>query len=73
MKKLSILLITGITLISCNTTREVQVQRGTYEVVNNRIKFNPIENWKKFDYTAPDTIFRLRNTAVRKNKMLLPY
>lgn len=63
-----------IALASCNTTRQVQWQRGTYEVINNKINFKPVESWQKFDNdSAPDTIFRLRNTAVRKNKIVLTY
>lgn len=73
MKLTTTLALLLITLISCNTTRQIQLQRGTYEVVNNRINFKPIEGWKKFDVTsAPDTIFRLRNVAVR-NKIILTY
>jgi hypothetical protein len=74
MKNTITLLVLLITLISCNTTRQVQMQRGTYEVKNNKIYFQPVESWHKFDITsAPDTIFRMRNTAVRKDKIILTY
>lgn len=64
MKKAALIFIL---IASCKTERQVQIQRGTYQVVNNRISFKPLEDWKEFDNnTAPDTIFRLRNTSVRK-------
>lgn len=70
---ITILSIAAI-LASCGTTREVQMQRGTYEVINGHINFKPVDTWQKFDVnSAPDTIFRLRNTAVRKNKIPLTY
>lgn len=67
--KHTIIVLLAITLISCNTTREVQMQRGVYEVVNNRVNFKPIENWHKLNDAAPDTIFRLRNTSVKKYQL----
>jgi len=60
------LLLILVTLTACNTERQLQIQKGTPSVYNGHIKFNPVTSWEKCDAESlPDTLFRIRNVAVK--------
>ena len=62
------LLLALLTLTACTTQRELQIQKGIPSVYNGHIKFNPVTTWQKCDVdNLPDTLFRIRNIAVKRN------
>jgi len=63
------LIIAAIFFYSCSTTKLVEQQRGTVEVYNGKIQFTPLEEWQEYQpKNTPDTLFRVRTIAVKKQK-----
>jgi hypothetical protein len=68
MKKLSLAIILLITLLSCNTVRQTQLQPGTVTITKGHIYFEPSKDWKNIPSDTTFQSFRVKNTAVKKSK-----
>lgn len=67
MKLITLLL--SITLLSCNTERQLQVQKGQYVSYNGHVRFEPSNEWKQIPLDTTWRGFRVRNVPVRKYKL----
>lgn len=66
---LSIILVALLSMLaSCNSERQVQMQKGNCKIINGRIYFVPNTTWNQIPFDTSFNGFRVRNTSIRKTK-----
>ncbi len=66
MKNTTIILLAALLFASCNTTRELQMQKGTYSSIKGHLKFTPSSNWQTIPFDTTFNGFIVKN--IKKNK-----
>lgn len=69
VKTMLIIVVASLFLLtSCNSQRQVQMQKGTCKIIDGRIYFVANTTWNQISFDTTFNGFRVRNTSVRKTK-----